>query len=556
MKFCGVAGRLVGVVGGCGIVLAALPVLARFDPRLANSVGMNGIDALRLHESPFNLTGRKIAIGQVEIGRPAQFGLDKAAATNRSLQPRRLFDQNEPAEANSLVDEHATSVASIMISRDKALQGVAPNAVLYSSAAGYEQRNGQADECLATQTVANQNGGDVRAINFSFGESLLVDPRPNPVLDGNALLTQCVDWSARVHNVVYVISGNQGRGGYPIPTDTFNGMTIANSMSMGGVFTKVEFSSLGSEPTFVVGRDPATESNVGARRSVVLVAPGHEVQTIAPDGTPAEPATGTSFASPHVTATIALLQEFGDRQIRQAIQKNQQENSQQQTRWNLAARQQEVMRAVLMNSADKLRDTGDGLNLGMSRTFLTIANRTWLDSDAYTNPKISLDAEMGTGHLNAYRAVQQFAPGQWTSEQPVPAIGWDYSSVSSAEFATTPNYRDYTFEQPLQAGSLISATLTWNRLVQLADANQNGEFDREEQFRDRGLNNLDIYLMRAEDEDVNQSIGASISSVDSVEHLFQRIPSTGRYKLRVVYRDRVNDPTQSYALAWWGVNSR
>jgi len=41
-------------------------------------VGEAGIDALRLHDPP-NLLGRKIGIGQVEIGRPGQFGLDKVS---------------------------------------------------------------------------------------------------------------------------------------------------------------------------------------------------------------------------------------------------------------------------------------------------------------------------------------------------------------------------------------------------------------------------------------------------------------------------------------------
>ena len=459
-----------------------------------------------------------------------------------------MFYQDKHAEANDYVDGHAASVASIMISRDKSLPGVAPNAMLYSSAIGNEQRNGQPQECLAAQTVATQNGGDVRAINFSFGESLLVDPRPKPVLDGNALLTQCVDWSSRVHNVVYVISGNQGRGGYPIPTDSFNGMTIANSMIVDGVFTKVDFLSLGSVPRIVIGRDPATETNVGGRRSVVLVAPGDDLETIAPDGTVADAATGTSFASPHVTATIALLQEFGDRLIRQAIRND---DSAQKVHWNLKSRQQEVMRAVLMNSADKLKDNGDGRNLGMTRTFLDLMNRTWLDSDAYRNPKIPLDAEMGTGHLNAFRAYQQFSPGQWSADAPVPAIGWDYSQVGTVQAADAPTFRDYVFEKPLKGGSFIAATLNWNRLVTLVDVNRNEEFDLGETFRDRGLNDLDIYLMKAEDEDVRKSIWSSVSDVDSVEHIFHTIPTTGRYKIRVVYRTQKNEPTQAYGLAWW-----
>jgi len=59
-----------------------------------------------------------------------------------------------------------------MISSDKALRGVAPAARLYSAAVGSLKTGGQPEECLSAQHVALQNGRDVRAINFSFGETL------------------------------------------------------------------------------------------------------------------------------------------------------------------------------------------------------------------------------------------------------------------------------------------------------------------------------------------------------------------------------------------------
>ena len=44
---------------------------------LNNSISDKGINAIRLHQSPYNLLGRKIGIGQVEVGRPKKFALDK-----------------------------------------------------------------------------------------------------------------------------------------------------------------------------------------------------------------------------------------------------------------------------------------------------------------------------------------------------------------------------------------------------------------------------------------------------------------------------------------------
>ena len=64
-------------------------------------------------------------------------------------------------------------------------------------------------------------------------------------------------------------------------------------------------------------------------------------------------------------------------------------------------RRHEVSKVVLMNSADKLQDTGDGNLLGMTRTVLKQnGTDTWLTSAAATDPKIPLDEEFGAGHLN------------------------------------------------------------------------------------------------------------------------------------------------------------
>ena len=201
----------------CGFLL---PALSSSASALENSIGPSGIDAQRLHRFPHHLTGKKISLGQVEIGRPGKFGFDKVAAWNPPLTLAGLFFRNQLAKANAHVDNHAAMVAAIMVSRDKRLRGIAPDARLFSTAIGTFKKSGQKQECLSSQYLAERNGGDIRAINFSFGESLDRDSREKPILDGNALLTKCIDWSARVHDVLYIVAGNQGKGGIPIPTES------------------------------------------------------------------------------------------------------------------------------------------------------------------------------------------------------------------------------------------------------------------------------------------------------------------------------------------------
>ncbi len=264
--------------------------------------------------------------------------------------------------------------------------------------------------------------------------------------------------------------------------------------------------------------------------------------------------SGTSFAAPHVTGTVALLQEFADNQITAVGS----------PRWDSEARRHEVSKVILMNSADKLQDTGDGNLLGMTRTVLRKnGTDTWLTSPAATNSSIPLDLEFGAGHLNASRAVKQFSSGEWDHDAgDVPVIGWDFDTTAGDNSLNT-----YPIGPALRAGSRISITLTWDRIVEFDnDVNGDGNFDVGDTFEayppgnpEEQINDLDILLVNRGTLDVVPG-GSSIGDVRfggyNLEHLFFEVPITGQYDIIVDhFGTGIAFPLgpQDYGLAWWGV---
>ena len=522
---------------------------------LEKSADRQGIDARTLQKAPYNLTGKDVFVGQVELSRPSRLTVDKISnkllRIDRAIvQPYEVFFRDGKAVPNRNVDDHSSQVAAVIISQDKIRRGIAPDSKLLSSAYSQRRQDGQPEACIAAQHVARQYNSTVRAINFSFGELLNEDPRPNAKLDGEALLTLCVDWLATTHNTLPIVAGNQGKGGIPIPTDLYNGFTVGFTREIDGIYRQLERGNLIDEP--YIDRDDngkydlgevfsdlnkdgkwtaGVESPVNGRRSLALLAPGNNLK-LPTLQSKFKTAKGSSFAAPHVVGTIALLHEYANRQIETG-------------NWSIDARRHELIKAVLINSADKIQDQGDGKILGMSKTILDAFGKTWLDTEAYANREIPLSRSLGAGQLNAYRAFLQYQAGQqsWGN---IKAIGWDTNIV------TADKYQEYIFADPLVADSFISATLTWDRQVKLNDKNSNGLFDIGESFSDEGFNKIGLYLMRSLDTDISQSIWSSVSQIDNLQHIFIKIPTSGKYKLRVVFKSpTTSSPSQRYGLAWW-----
>jgi hypothetical protein len=222
------------------------------------------------------------------------------------------------------------------------------------------------------------------------------------------------------------------------------------------------------------------------------------------------------------------------------------------------------MKAVIMNSADKIEDNGtlfdQGTLLGMERTVIKQdGTSNWFNSFAYGDGFEEggefdpLDGEMGVGHLNAKRALQQFLPGEFEADGNVPAIGWDYGTTTGDN-----NMRRYRLSEELQLGDFISVTLAWDRFSELLEpdgvynlGDAFEEYTETDPYADDVINDLDIYLV-PRDDPYNLYVASSKSLEYTVEHIFYQVPETGLYDIVVRQEDQeAFSATQDYGLAWW-----
>ncbi len=312
--------------------------------------GSDGINSLGL-----GLTGAGVAIGQIERGRPGKHNFDSWDSISSAFDPAAVFQVAQPPLQDTFVDfqdAHATKVAGVIVSDSQVLASVAPGANLYASTLldpatfpSYPEGHW----AIVAESIAMLNNGNVPIINVSSAD--ISNPQPN--LNGQAFATRVLDFAAGFYDVLFVVAkGNQPTTPRP-PSDVYNALVVGGSQAdANGVFNEVWPETL-------------FDTADGGRRLIHLIAPasdqvrmGLDIVQGQPNPLQAAPG-GTSSATPHASGVAALLQEHANNQ-----------------QWGADARRHEVMKAVLMNSADKLKDSGDGTRLCMEKTIEDTGGQT------------------------------------------------------------------------------------------------------------------------------------------------------------------------------------
>src|SRR6266542_5068599 len=153
-----------------------------------------------------------------------------AASHNTTVTPAGVFLRGVaavfPNDKDNGIGNHAEAVAGIMIAGKPGPISVSPGASLLSTTGGDE---------LSMQKLISSGDGKIRALNCSFNP-LYFDPTIK--FDGSSPLTKFIDWSARAHNIVYVVSGNENRDNAIWPADNYNGITVGASSQIDGTYRR------------------------------------------------------------------------------------------------------------------------------------------------------------------------------------------------------------------------------------------------------------------------------------------------------------------------------
>ena len=200
-----------------------------------------------------------------------------------------------------------------------------------------------------------------------------------------------------------------------------------------------------------------------------------------------------------------------------------------------AATQSVVIKAVLMNSADKLPGWDNGQQM-MNGVITTTQ---------------ALDWAMGAGRMNLNAAFSQYTTSAYvTTTQGISStgfniavgnVGWGYGT------ALLGMGNNYHLANELFAGQQVAVTLDWLRSRAWNDTLHD--------YVDLAQAELDLMVYRMITGGADQLVAQSVSPVSTTQELFFNLQDSGNYFIHIGYSTNLfdlsgNHASQNYGIAW------
>ncbi len=465
----------------------------------------------------------------------------------------------EEVELSSIYNYHATATAAIIAGYKKpatdseeveidvvAAFGIAPAATLSAAAVaskitsdGTANIDGK-DFCRAYKYFFKEESQDV--INSSWGP---LNDAPDSFL---ANYTDALSY-ANKHTTLVISAGNKEK-------DADGNFLLERVQSFAQAYNAISVGALDNPPTYdelasfsVTSPsdfyNPDTKEVIkNVRAAVDICAAGTNIvgafyDAENPNTLDYQIMSGTSFSAPIVSGTIALMTSVSKQLEEDADFAN--------AGWNADARDSRVIKAVLLNSADKLTDwnngqsTQDGVEFkiefdGMQGAYYTAS------FDNVIKTTQALDFNYGAGALNPERAFDQYLGLYINGNAENVWILDDVNYCSSNIYHIGEIEEDAT----------LTMTLVWQAISEIIETTDE-EGNISENITNQALSNLSLELWIMLDDGSFSPIAISDTEYNNVEHLSVTLAGNEDYYARVGFFEMEYGTTidsETFALAW------